>query len=176
MNRSLLIAPLLVLGACQATHSSMSDNAAARTQFDTLRSLEGDWTGVADHGGGQNSPVQTTFHVTGAGSAVQETMFKGDAHEMVSMYHLDGDHLVQTHYCAVGNQPRMVAKPTADHSTIAFEFKDATNMPSMEDTHMHSMRIVVKDQNHIEEWWQGWENGKPSHEAHFTLTRKNVKA
>jgi hypothetical protein len=175
MIRSSLFAPLLVLAACQTTHSSMSDNAASRTQFDTLRTLEGEWTGTADHGGGQTSPVDTTFHVTGNGSTVQETMFRGSPHEMVSMYHLDGDQLVQTHYCAAGNQPRMVAKPASEQGVIAFDFKDATNMKSMDDVHMHSMRILVKDKDHVEEWWQGWENGKPSHESHFMLTRKGAK-
>ncbi len=173
MKLAWTVAPSLVLAACQTTQSSMNNEAVARTQFDTLRSLEGDWSGTADHGGGQTSPVDTTFHVTGNGSTVQETLFKGSPHEMMSMYSLDGDHLVHTHYCSAGNQPRMVAETTGDRSTIAFDFKDATGMKSMEDMHMHNMRIVVKDQDHIEEWWQGWENGKPSHEAHFMLTRKN---
>ena len=174
MKLALGIAPLLMLAACQGTHSSVKEQADSRTQFETMRSLEGDWTGVADHGGGQTSPVDTTFHLTGSGSTVQETMFKGTAHEMVSMYHMDGDHLVQTHYCSAGNQPRMVAEPPSNSGTIAFDFKDATNLRSMDETHMHSMRILVKDSDHIEEWWQGWENGKPSHEAHFTLTRKSA--
>ena len=45
---------------------------------------------------------------TGGGSAVTETLFPGTAHEMMSVYHMDGDDLVLTHYCAGGNQPRMM--------------------------------------------------------------------
>ena len=29
--------------------------------------------------------------------------------DMISMFNLDGDRVVLTHYCAAGNQPRMVA-------------------------------------------------------------------
>ncbi len=36
-----MIAPLVVLAACQSTQSSMSDNAASRTQFHTLRKSGG---------------------------------------------------------------------------------------------------------------------------------------
>jgi hypothetical protein len=107
---------------------------------------------------------------------VQETLFKGHEHEMVSMYHMDGDRLMHTHYCAAGNQPRMVAQPPTQHGEIAFEFLDATNLPSTNTTHMHQMRMVVKDSNHIEEWWQGWDEGKVGPAAHFVLTRKPAKS
>jgi hypothetical protein len=83
---------------------------------------------------------------------------------------------MHTHYCSQGNQPRMVAVAPTRHGEVAFEFKDATNLKSTNDVHMHQMRIWVKDANHIEEWWQAWENGKAgAHEAHFVLTRKSAK-
>ena len=47
------------------------------------------------------------YKLTGAGSALVETQFPGTGHEMVSVYHLDGDDLRMTHYCAAGNQPRV---------------------------------------------------------------------
>jgi hypothetical protein len=175
MKRSLFCAPLLVLAACATTHSSMSDNSMAKSQFETLRTLEGDWTSAGAPG---SEPIETTFHVTGGGSAVEEILFKGSPHEMISMYTLDGDRLLHTHYCMLANQPRMVAKAPTQHGEIAFDFLDATNMASTSDMHMHSMRMVVTDKNHIEEWWQGWTDGKPDpdHAVHFVLTRKSPKA
>jgi hypothetical protein len=175
MNRSFVLVSLLALGACSTTQSSLSDNETARSQLELLKSLEGEWVSTSTMGGETNEAV-TTFHVTGAGSAVQETLLKGTDHEMVSMYHIDGGRLMHTHYCAMGNQPRMVAVAPTRHGEIPFEFKDATNMSSMNDMHMHQMKIWVKDANHVEEWWQGWENGKAGeHEAHFVLTRKTAK-
>jgi len=174
MNRMLAMLPLLVLGACSTTHSSMSDNTAAKSQFETLRSLEGDWVGEPAPDG---TRVETTFHVTGNGSAVQQVLFPNTPHEMISMYHLDGDRLLHTHYCALGNQPRMVAKAPKQQGEIAFAFLDATNMPSTDDMHMHEMRLLVRDKDHIEEWWQAWDKGQAQadHAVHFVLKRKNAR-
>jgi hypothetical protein len=57
------------------------------------------------------------------GSVVMETMMAGTDYEMINMYHLDGDDLVLTHYCAGGNQPTMRldrAKATATELPFVF--------------------------------------------------------
>ena len=36
-----------------------------------------------------------------------EVINEGTPGSMISMYHPDGDKILMTHYCAVGNQPRM---------------------------------------------------------------------
>jgi len=55
---------------------------------------------------------------------------------MISVYHLDGDRLILTHYCEVGNQPRMQATSFDPKSNeIDFNFLDATNMPIPTPTH-----------------------------------------
>ena len=82
----------------------------AQTQFEQLKRLAGDWIGNADHGDVKHEAT-ISYKVTSAGRTVQETIFAGTPHEMVTMYHLDGDALLLTHYCAIGNQPRMKAEP-----------------------------------------------------------------
>ena len=47
------------------------------------------------------------FKTSAAGTVVMETMNPGTGHEMINMYHVDGDDLLLTHYCAGNNQPRM---------------------------------------------------------------------
>src|SRR4051812_11604246 len=78
-----------------------------KAAFARLKSLAGEWK-VAELDGvhGQHDG-KITYKVTAGGSTVMETFFPGSDHEMVSMYHLDGDELVLTHYCAAKNQPRM---------------------------------------------------------------------
>lgn len=171
MNRVLALCPLFLVAACASTHNSIGDASIAKSQFELLRSLEGNWTAVMESDG-KKQESETQFHVTGAGSAIAETIGKGTDHEMISMYHVDGGHLMHTHYCALGNQPRMLAKAGDAKDEIAFEFLDATNMPSPKAVHMHQMRIVVHDSNHVEEWWQGFKDGVMMHEGHFVLTRK----
>lgn len=171
MKITTTLLPLLLLAACSTTQGVVRDAGSSKAQLDLLRSLAGDWTGTA--GDGANTfPVESSFRITGAGSTVSETLFKGHEHEMVSMYHLDGSALMHTHYCAAGNQPRMIARAPEAHGEIAFDFHDATNMSSPGAQHMHSMRIKVADADHIEEWWTAWKDGKPDHTAHFVLTRK----
>ncbi|MBL8860104.1 MAG: hypothetical protein JNL28_16460 [Planctomycetes bacterium] len=171
MQRLLTLVPLAILCACSSTRSSVQDASNAKAQYALMASLAGEWTGEADHGS-EKFPIHTEFHVTGNGTTVAETMFKGTEHEMISMYHLDGGRLMHTHYCAAGNQPRMVAQPSSSKNTIFYAFHDATNLPSPDVMHMHEMKILVKDADNIEEWWTGYVNGKPDHTAHFILKRK----
>jgi hypothetical protein len=90
---------------------------------------------------------------------------------MVSMYHMDDNRLLMTHYCAAQNQPRMAAEVSADGKTITFNFIDGTNLTSKHNAHMHSMVLTVVDQNHITEKWTFTGDGKEQTET-FQLTRK----
>ena len=63
--------------------------------------------------------------------------------DMITMFNLDGDRLLMTHYCACGNQPRMVASASPDGKTITFDFLDATNLATPDAGHMN--RLVHLD-------------------------------
>jgi hypothetical protein len=175
MKVPILVSVCLLAGACSTTHGSYSDAeaASAKAKFATLVSLAGEWSGNAT-GDGQTFPMAVRYRLTANGSVVEETLFPGTPHEMVTMYHLDGDRLMLTHYCSAGNQPRMVASTDGDAKTLEFDFIDGTNMKSTNDMHMHAGKIVVKDADHIQSSWQGWQDGKldPSHVAQFEVTRQ----
>src|SRR5438128_1575908 len=70
--------------------------------LEAVKALAGTWVPekpMDGHPGGE-----INFKVTSAGTVVQETMFPGSEHEMVNMYHMDGDNFLVTHYCAMGVQ------------------------------------------------------------------------
>src|SRR5690348_14678733 len=89
----------------------------AKGAFAKLKKLAGTWkteldaTGkaadfkkkVEKHKDQHAAEHSVIFKLTGAGSALVETQMPGAAHEMVSVYHLDGDDLRMTHYCAAQN-------------------------------------------------------------------------
>lgn len=139
-------------------------------RFEMLKSLAGTWTGAAAHGD-QGGPVTVIYEVTAGGSTVLERLFAGTAHEMVTMYYMDGQDLLLTHYCAMGNQPRMKAVRGDDPKTIRFEFLDATNLASKTATHMHEGHVQLVEPDHLKNAWTTFVEGKPAGDAMFDLTR-----
>lgn len=119
---------------------------------------------------GQTMKAEVTYKVTGAGSALVETMAPGSPYEMVSVYHMDGDKLVMTHYCGAGNQPHMALKPGKDANVLLFDFVSGSNMkPS--DMHMHRVTFTFVDADHVIADWQSYSDGKPGETAHFDMKR-----
>ena len=84
-----------------------------------MKKLAGTWL-LADKDGKPTDQIASIIKVTAGGSVVHETLFPGQPHEMVSVYHRDGADLVMTHYCALGNQPRMKADPKSPANQIHF--------------------------------------------------------
>jgi hypothetical protein len=138
---------------------------AAQKSFDELKSLDGSWEGKAANG----EPLQVIYRVTSNGSAVMSEI-KGKE-DMISMFSLDGDRLVITHYCAAGNQPRMVAGPSTDGRTLTFDYLDATNLATPDAGHMTRLVLSMPDPNHHTEEWIFTDHGKQEKEV-LDLWRK----
>ena len=68
---------------------------------------------TADKDGKPTDQVGSIIKVTAGGSVVHETLFPGQPQEMVSVYTVNGPDLIMTHYCVLGNQPRMKADPNS---------------------------------------------------------------
>lgn len=122
----------------------------AQKSFDQLKSLTGSWEGKS----AQGKPLNVSFRDTAGGSALMSEIH-GTGHEnMITMFHLDGpDHLLMTHYCGAGNQPRMTATASPDGKTITFDFLDATNLATPDAGHMQRVVITIIDPNHHTEDW-----------------------
>ncbi|MBX3119223.1 MAG: hypothetical protein KF784_09170 [Fimbriimonadaceae bacterium] len=138
----------------------------AKTAFEALKKLEGSWAGKMD--GGMEAKV--IYKLTGGGSALVETLAPGTEYEMVSVYHLDNNDLLMTHYCAAGNQPTMKYKPGKDTKTIDFEFLRGSNMKAS-DMHMHSLTIKMISDDKMECNWTSYDKGKAAGTAKFEYTR-----
>jgi hypothetical protein len=138
--------------------------------FAQLKALAGTWDAVTPDG-----TATIAYRVASAGSIVVEEMFPGTEHEMITVYHRDGDTLVATHYCAIGNQPRTVLDSATPASEgLHFAFTGGTNMKP-EDGHIHEWTIKVSDTGSVEERWVYWEGGKEQHASSFTMTRRADK-
>jgi hypothetical protein len=133
--------------------------------FASLKNLAGQWESKDEKG----APAITSWKLVSGGSALMEEM----PHEsMVTMYHLDNDRLLMTHYCSAKNQPRMQAEISPDGKTITFNFVDATNVARPTDGHMQKMVLTMQDQDHFSEKWTfGGGEGK-EHTMTIQYTRK----
>lgn len=161
----------LAAALCVATLALAQDSAPAAGAFERFKALAGEWIDV-DGVAGPKGAVLATYRLTGAGSAVVETLFPGSPHEMTTVYHRDGNDLVLTHYCAGGNQPRMRAR-TVKANTVVFAFDGGTNFDPAVDSHMHEAEIEFLAPNEIRAKWQSWAKGRPApHAPNFRLQRK----
>lgn len=130
---------------------------AAQKSFDQLKALAGSWDGSLD-----GQPLHVTLRVTSMGNTLMHEMKGAGPDNPITMVHLDGDHLVLTHYCDAGNQPHMVATISPDGKTIVFDFVDATNLLSSQMGHMQRVTFTFIDPDHHTEKWEfAMNNGKP---------------
>jgi len=142
---------LVVLAAAAAAQQQSRKDQAAGV-FDQLKSLAGDWEATTVEGGKEMS-APITFRLASGGSVLMSDLAAGMPHEMITMFHRDGEELLATHYCLTGNQPRMRAVPSAEPNVVVFEFKDATNLPSPGAPHMGGVKFTILDtKHHLEEW------------------------
>ncbi|HEY3928325.1 MAG TPA: hypothetical protein VGL89_08120 [Candidatus Koribacter sp.] len=156
---------LLLLLALAIPCLGQSGSTPAQAAFDRLKQLQGDWQSAA-----QNSHVQrVTYRVIANGSAVEET-FNGPEGEMLTVYTLDGDHVLLTHFCMAHNQPRMQASALHD-GTLDFHFLDATGLASPAAGHMHNASFHFTDENHFTTTWHFVENGKEKFTENMEFAR-----
>ena len=177
--KNLLGVALVSLVVIATVSPTRADTLTAQQVFDHLKDLEGTWEGEPE-GSGEEAKAEaeaagTVTHeiqISAAGTVVMETMGPDTDHEMINMYHLDGEDLVLTHYCAGGNQPQMrlnMSESTADQ--LVFDFAGGTNLDPQVDNHIHSARIELVDGDHMESVWKAYSGGEEVATMTFHLAR-----
>jgi hypothetical protein len=136
--------------------------------FDRLKTLVGEWTAVDENG----KPFSSTFRLVSNGTALEETFQTAQEDQMVTLYSPDGSRVALTHYCSVGNQPRMETPAIAGATDeFVFSFTGATNLASPDDSHMHRLVLQIDDADHISETWTFRAQGKDGKRT-FNFVRK----
>jgi hypothetical protein len=170
------IAVLLSLSALAFAQSEPQKPEAqksdAQKSFDKMKTLAGSWEGVLSGTGSDldGKTMHVSLRVTSMGNALLHEMtgLPGRPDDPITMFYLDGDRLMLTHYCDAGNRPRMAGKTSPDGKTVDFEFVDVAG--STQYGHMHHAMFTALDANHHSEEWTFMEGDKPVH-AHVELQR-----
>ena len=148
MRSRIAISVLFVLLAAVAF---AADTPAAQTDaqksFDKLKALAGTWEGTFEGG-----TIHVTLRVTSMGNALMHEMKGGGPDDPITMFNLDADRLLLTHYCDAGNRPRMVGKSSPDGRTLEFEFLDVSG--NTEPGHMQHVTFTFIDADHHAEKWE----------------------
>lgn len=165
--RRFLICGLMMAGLSLIVSAEEKQNQLpappANAGLEKMKTLVGTWV-TADSDGKPTDDVFSVIKLTAGGSAIHETLFPGQPHEMVSIYTVDGQDLVLTHYCVLGNQPRMKASTKSFTNKLKFEFVGGSNLDPKKDKHMHAATLTFVDADHIEIDGVGWEDGGPAKE------------
>ena len=168
------LACVALLASCSsqpARHAASPERDAE--MFARIAALEGEWEPAADDA---VMPYTAVFVVSSGGSVVREIMFPGEPHEMTNLYHMDGRDLVLTHYCAVGNQPRMIAREarqTAEGTVYEFDFDSVSNLRPEHDHYMGTMTLTLLHDGTIRQDWRSYDrNGKLTEPTVLALRRK----
>ncbi len=136
--------------------------------FERLTSLVGEWRGTQD-----GREMRLTYTLTARGSALMEEFRAGET-VMVTMFTVDGDHLIATHYCSAGNQPQMMTKAITDPSakSLTFSLSHAYGMKTPADWHNTGLTVMLEDDRHLTQVWTYEYNGKTGTSTfHFTRER-----
>ena len=138
--------------------------------FDRLKALVGEWNATPEGG----KTFTSTIRFVSNGTALEETFDDSEKHiQMVTLYTADGDRVALTHFCSMGNQPRMET-PGVTHASneFAFAFTGATNLASADDMHMHQMTLKIDDSDHFSETWTMHASGKEQTETFHFIRKK----
>jgi hypothetical protein len=165
----------LALGvACLAAVAQAGESAADhKAAFERMKTLVGAWQG--HHTTPDGPTMEVEYRLTGNGTALVERLFAGSPHEMTSVYHLEAGELVLTHYCAMGNQPRMKLVAGGADGDLRFDFVGGTNLDVASSTHIHGGRISIPAPDRFEADWHVWSQGRQSGTQKLFMRRAAAK-
>ncbi len=172
-NTSILMLTMLLAAGCHAPKAETSQwspkpATAPPDVMDRFRAMDGVWTATYDNP--DFPPAETKYRTIAEGSVVVETIFEGQPHEMITVIYLDGDQLRATHYCAMQNQPNLIAE-TITPGVVEFATLDVTNIASPDAGYMGAARYEWVDNDHVTVRWTSFENGQRGEDLSVKLSR-----
>jgi hypothetical protein len=166
MKPSVLFWSVAVALAVIISTALAADKTKSEEAFDRLASLEGEWKGKID---GVNTTL--IYTLTANGSALIEECRHENGSAMITIFTIDGDHLIAIHYCSAKNQPQMQTPPITDvHKPLAFSLVRVTGLRSPDDFHNTGLTVIQEDNDHLTQEWL-YEHKRKAGKNIFRFTR-----
>jgi hypothetical protein len=168
MQRRSLVG-LVIMAFAVAAAALATDKTKSEEAFDRLASLKGEWKGKIDG-------VDTTliYTLTANGSALMEECRPQKGHEMITLFTVDGDRLIATHYCSAKNQPQMETPVVTDaNKRLEFWLVRVTGLKSPDDFYNTGLTVIQENNDHLTQEWSYQHKGKTGKNIfHFTRVRQ----
>jgi hypothetical protein len=166
---ALILLAVVCLGLLRAASAQTNEPTNATVAFEKLKMLAGHWEASTKIG-----TATATYEVVSGGTAVLEHLSIQGQHDMISVYYVDQNRVLLTHYCDRGNRPRMQASGLdATTNSIDFHFLDVTNLAEPDAMYMHEVVINFNGPNEIAEHWKMFQDGKAGRTETFDYHRAN---
>src|SRR5437868_14309537 len=129
MIRTLFFSAVGMMALVADAASLAADKTKSEEAFDRLASLKGEWEGQQD-----GVKISLIYTLTANGSALMEEFRPETGAVMITMFTVDGDHLIATHYCSAKNQPQMMMSAITNvEKPLAFSLARITGLKSPDD-------------------------------------------
>src|SRR5207248_463049 len=166
MKRPLLLGSVSMIALLLVAAPPAADKTKSEEAFDRLATLKGQWSGEQE-----GVKISLIYTLTANGSALMEEFRPERGPVMVTMFTVDGDRLIATHYCSAKNQPQMVTGAITDpQKPLAFSLARITGLKSSDDWHNTALTMIQNDDDHLTQEWTYQSKGK-SGKRIFRYTR-----
>src|ERR1044072_976394 len=113
---------VVAMGAVAQTSPNAAAPSEAKRAFEQMKTMAGTW-----HGTIMGISIDVTIRVASSGTAIlheANTDGGNPPNHEITMFYIEGDRLLATHYCDGGNQARLEGKLSPDGKTSEFSFLD----------------------------------------------------
>jgi hypothetical protein len=118
--------------------ATLADDTTPRTVFEQLKTLTGDWKSTKP-----SSNTVVNYRVIANGTTLVESWTMSPTRQSMTVYTLDGERLIATHYCPQGNAPRLQFTQTDESGNHRFAFFDGANLQDPSGSHEHAFRLRI---------------------------------
>lgn len=133
---------LIVLIFITTSSIAIAHQPSSQKVFDQLKTLEGDWRSTS-------GKTLANYRLIANGSSIVETWTMSPTRQSMTVYTMDGDRIIATHYCPQGNAPRLELSSTSEDGTHYFEFLDGANLDKAGKHHEHAFWVRLESPDRL---------------------------
>lgn len=130
----------------------------AKRAFAKLKTLTGSWQGKI-----MDIPISFSIRATSSGTTIlheAHTEGGGPPNHEITMFYIEGDRLLATHYCDAGNRSNMEGKLSADGKSVEFGLLELVG--NTKGGHLQRLVFTMNDtDNHAADFIFVRPDGKP---------------